>query len=385
MLIRFFRSEPAAAVVLLLSAAIALIVANTALVDSYHHLLEHYVLGLSIHHWINDGLMAIFFLMVGLEIKREMTLGALSRMRDRVLPGLAAMGGMLAPALVYTVINRGDSDLTAGWAIPAATDIAFTLGVLAVLGKRVPAGVRVLVVGIAIIDDLLAILVIALFYSGGLQLQWLALAAITTVGLFALNRASVMKLMPYLALGLVLWIALYNSGLHATLTGVVVALAIPAIHDRPSETAPLNVLEHRIVYGVNFGILPLFAFANAGVSLRGLSSDAFLGTLPLGIVAGLFIGKQIGIFGTIWILVKIGIAQLPARVSWPQIHAMSVLCGIGFTMSLFIGGLAFSDSPTNIDGTKIGVLAGSLISATIGSVLMLRATRGRAEEMKQAD
>jgi NhaA family Na+:H+ antiporter len=281
---------------------------------------------------------------------------------------------MAAPALIFLLFNRHDSDILAGWAIPTATDIAFALGVLSILGSRVPAAIRVLVVGIAIIDDLLAILVIALFYSQGLELAWLGIGAVTILGLVMLNRMSVMRLVPYLALGVVLWIAIYNSGLHATLAGVILALAIPARGASATSTAPLNILEHNIVYWVNFGIVPLFGFANAGVSLSGLGRDALLGTLPLGIMAGLFIGKQIGIFGSIWLLVRSGVARMPVRATWPQIHAMALLCGIGFTMSLFIGGLAYATTPEYMDATKIGVIGGSLISALLGAWLMRRAT-----------
>ncbi len=381
MLIRFFRSEPAAAIVLLLLAAFALVVANSPLQDAYHHLLEAKFGGLSIHHWINDGLMAVFFLMVGLEIKREMVGGALSTWGDRLLPGVAALGGMLVPALIFVGLNWGSSDLMAGWAIPTATDIAFALGVLTILGKRVPASIRVLLVGVAIIDDLLAILVIALFYSGGLAMSWLALAAAISVALVVMNKRGVMSLVPYLVLGVALWVAVYNSGLHATLAGVMVALTIPSRHTEESAVAPLNILEHRIVYWVNFGILPLFGFANAGVSFSGLGQDAFIGSLPLGIVLGLFVGKQIGIFGSIWLLIRFGVARMPARVTWSQIHAMAMICGIGFTMSFFIGGLAFATSPEHLDATKIGVMGGSLLSAIVGTLLMRRATAARQDEL----
>jgi NhaA family Na+:H+ antiporter len=317
--------------------------------------------------------MAIFFLMVGLEIKRELTMGALASWSERILPGAAAMGGMVIPALIFVALNWGQNDVLSGWAIPSATDIAFALGVLAILGSRVPAAIRVLVVSIAIIDDLLAILVIALFYSEGLELMWLALGALTVLALVMLNRRSVMQLTPYLMLGVVLWIAVYNSGLHATLAGVIVALTIPARGASDTSPAPLTILEHRILYWVNFGIVPLFGFANAGVSLSGLGKEAFIGTLPLGIAAGLFIGKQIGVFGTIWLLVRVGVARMPARTTWSQIHAMAMLCGIGFTMSLFIGGLAYATSPEHMDATKIGVIGGSLISALLGAWLMRRA------------
>lgn len=374
MLLRFFRSEPAAAIVLLTMAMLAIVVANSPLQSVYQDALGTYIFGISVHHWINDALMAIFFLMVGLEIKREAMVGALSTWRLRVLPGIAALGGMAIPALIFVLVNRGESAHLDGWAIPAATDIAFALGVLALLGSRVPASIRVLLVGIAIIDDLLAILVIALFYSDSMAMEWLGVAALITAALFLLNRRGVHSLVPYLILGVILWYAVYESGLHATLAGVIVALAIPTSGATPEQASPLDTLEHRIVMWVNFGIVPLFGFANAGISFSGLGSDAFLGTLPIGIALGLFLGKQIGIFGTIWLLVKSGMALMPTRTTWSQIYAMAILCGIGFTMSLFIGGLAFASSEELLDATKIGVIGGSLVSALVGSYLMRRAT-----------
>lgn len=374
MLIRFFRSEPAAAIVLLVASAAAMLVANTPLYHIYHDVLEHTVATLSIHEWINDALMALFFLMVGLEIKREMVSGALASWGDRVLPGLAALGGMIVPALLFIVVNRNVADHHAGWAVPTATDIAFALGVLTLLGRRVPAAIRVLLVGIAIIDDLLAILVIAIFYSGGVSFAWLAISAVCIVGLVALNQRSIYAIWPYMLVGIGLWIAVFNSGLHATLAGVIVAMTLPSRGSTATSPAPLNVLEHRLMYWVNFGILPLFGFANAGVHLGGMHVGDIADTLPLGIILGLFLGKQIGIFGTVWLLVKVGIARMPARTSWPEIHAMAVLCGIGFTMSIFIAGLAFASAPHYLDMAKIGVITGSLVSAIIGTLLMRRAT-----------
>ncbi|MCO5216637.1 MAG: Na+/H+ antiporter NhaA [Thermomicrobiales bacterium] len=380
MLLRFFRSEPAAAIVLLFASALAMIVANTVLNGTYHDLLHFAVGPLSVHEWINDALMALFFLMVGLEIKREMVSGALSTWGDRLLPGLAAMGGMVVPAVIFITVNRDISSHHDGWAIPTATDIAFALGVLTLLGKRVPASIRVLLVGIAIIDDLLAILVIAIFYSGGVSTGWLIVSAVLAAALALLNQRSVYAIWPYLLVGAGLWIAVFNSGLHATLAGVIVAMSLPSRGSSDSAPAPLNVLEHRLIYWVNFGILPLFGFANAGVHLSGMRVGDVADTLPLGIILGLFVGKQIGIFGTIWLLVKAGIARMPARTSWSIIHAMSVLCGIGFTMSIFIAGLAFSSAPHYLDMAKIGVITGSLASALIGTFLMLRATASRADE-----
>lgn len=377
MLLRFFRSEPAAAIVLLVMAALAIVVANSPLQSAYENVLSSYVFGISVHHWINDALMAVFFLMVGLEIKREAMVGALSTWRLRVLPSIAAVGGMAVPALIFVLVNRNDSVHLDGWAIPAATDIAFALGVLALLGSRVPASIRVLLVGIAIIDDLLAILVIAFFYSDSMAVGWLGIAALLVVGLFLLNRRGVYSLVPYLLTGVVLWYAIYESGLHATLAGVIVALAIPTAGPT-AETSPLNRLEHSIVQWVNFGIVPIFGFANAGISFAGLGSDAFIGTLPIGIALGLFLGKQIGIFGSVWLLVRFRVASMPVRTTWAQIYAMAVLCGIGFTMSLFIGGLSFASSEELLDATKIGVIGGSLASALIGTFLMRRATTEEA-------
>ncbi len=375
MLVRFFRSEPAAAIVLLLAAVAALIVANSPLVHTYEDVLGTYVLGVSVHHWINDALMALFFLLVGMEIKQEVLTGALSSWRARILPGLAAVGGMALPALIFVLINRNDADHLDGWAIPAATDIAFAMGVLAILGSRVPIAVRVLLVGIAIIDDLLAIVVIALFYTSELHFGWLAGAGLATLALALLNQRSVHSLLPYIGIGIVLWYCVYQSGVHATLAGVVLALAIPAKSTSDLHRSPLQTTEHAIDRWVNFGILPLFGFANAGVSFAGLGGDDVLGPLPAGVALGLFLGKQAGIFGTIALAIGTRVAERPVGVSWAQLYAMAILCGIGFTMSLFIGGLAFADAPALMDQVKVGVLAGSIVSAVTGAVLMRRTFR----------
>lgn len=374
LLIRFFRSEPAAAIVLLVASAAAMLVANSALYGTYHDVLHCAVGSLTVHEWINDALMALFFLMVGLEIKREMVSGALSGWGDRILPGVAALGGMIVPALIFIALNWNATDHHRGWAVPTATDIAFALGVLTLLGKRVPAAIRVLLVSIAIIDDLLAILVIAIFYSDGVSLIWITISTAFALGLVVLNQRSVYQIWPYLLIGIGLWIAVFNSGLHATLAGVLVAISLPSSGRATTSPAPLNILEHRLMYWVNFGILPLFGFANAGVHLGGMHLVDIADTLPLGIILGLFLGKQVGIFGTVWLLVKLGIARMPVRTTWNQIHAMTVLCGIGFTMSIFIAGLAFADSPHYLDMAKIGVISGSLISAVVGTFLMRRAT-----------
>jgi NhaA family Na+:H+ antiporter len=374
MLHRFFRSEPAAAIVLLAAAVLAMLVANSPLGSAYDDLLHTYVLGLSVQHWINDGLMAIFFLLVGLEIKQELLDGELASWRSRALPGLAAVGGMAVPAIVFALINRGDSLHLDGWAIPAATDIAFAIGVLAILGSRVPLAVRMLLVGIAIVDDLLAIVVIALFYSSGIATNWLAGAVACSIALFALNKAGVHRILPYLAIGVVLWYTVYQSGLHATLAGVVLAFAIPASTTHEQHRSPLKTTEHTIDRWVNFGILPIFGFANAGIAFSGLTREDVIGTLPAGIALGLFLGKQIGIFGSIWLLIRFKVAPKPIMLTWGHLYAMSVLCGIGFTMSLFIGGLAFANYPELMNATRVGVIGGSLISAAVGVLLMRRVT-----------
>lgn len=375
MLIRFFRSEPAAAIVLLLASAIAMVIANTALYSWYHDTLGYVIGGLSIHDWINDALMAVFFLLVGMEIKKEMVSGSLSRWGDRIVPGLAALGGMAMPALIFLLINRAHADHHQGWAIPTATDIAFSLGVLALLGSRVPASIRILLVSIAVIDDLGAILVIAIFYSDGVSPAWLAICALLLTTLFMLNKRSVYAIWPYLVVGVGLWIAIFNSGLHATLAGVLVALSIPTQGPAPDGPAPLNVLEHRLLNPVNFGILPLFGFVNAGVHMGGMHLSNITDTLPLGVVLGLFLGKQIGIFSVVWLLVKAGVARMPVRADWHQIYAMAILCGIGFTMSIFIAGLAFFSKPEYLDMAKIGVISGSLISALVGALYMRHTTK----------
>ena len=375
MLLRFFRSEPAAAIVLLCAAVAALIVANSPLSQSYEEILGTYVLGISVHHWINDALMAVFFLLVGMEIKQEMLTGALSSWRARILPGIAAVGGMALPALIFVLVNRHHADHLDGWAIPAATDIAFAMGILAILGPRVPITIRVLLVGIAIIDDLLAIVVIAVFYTSELHAGWLAGAALAVLALALLNRRSVYSLIPYVAIGIVLWYCVYQSGVHATLAGVVLALAIPARSTRDQHRSPMQTTEHAIDKWVNFCILPLFGFANAGVSFSGLSGGDLIGPLPAGIALGLFAGKQLGIFGTVALAIGARLAERPAGVSWAQLYAMAILCGIGFTMSLFIGGLAFAESPALVDQVKVGVIAGSVVSALVGALLMTRTFR----------
>ena len=373
----FLHSEAAGGIVLMVVAALALVVANSPAAPLYFGVLKSYVLGLSVLHWINDALMAVFFLLVGLEIKREMLDGQLSSWARRALPGFAALGGMIAPALVYVGFNLGSPETLRGWAIPAATDIAFALGVLSLLGSRVPASLKIFLTALAILDDLGAVIIIAVFYTAELSGLYLGLAAATLVALVALNRLGVMRLAPYLLLGAALWYFTLKSGVHATLAGVALALTIPLTPSpaRPdSTTSPLHRLEHGLHPWVAFLIIPIFGFANAGVSFAGLGLSTLGQAVPLGIMLGLFLGKQIGVFGFGWLAIRAGLADLPARASWAQFYGIALLCGIGFTMSLFIGLLAFPDSEALQSQTKIGVIAGSLLSG-IGGWLLLRFSR----------
>jgi NhaA family Na+:H+ antiporter len=372
----FFRNEASGGLVLITAAALALLVANTPLSGLYFGALHAPLGGMDVHHWVNDGLMALVFLLVGREIKREWVDGELSSWRRRVLPGVGALGGMAVPALIYVVIQQGDPATLRGWAIPAATDIAFALGILSLLGRRVPVSLKIFLTALAILDDLGAVLIIALFYTASLEAWALAGAAVALAGLIAMNRLKVTALTPYLIVGLALWWLVLQSGVHATLAGVALALTIPI---RPSPaapddaTSPLHRLEHGLIPWVAFLVLPVFGFANAGVSFAGMGLGDLLAPIPLGVAAGLFLGKQIGIFGFVWLAVRLGIAERPAKASWAQIYGVALLCGIGFTMSLFIGLLAFAD-PALQDATKLGVLAGSGLSAALG-YLVLRIVR----------
>lgn len=369
---RAFISNEASGGLLLMSVALlALLVANSPLSHYYFGALETYLGGLSILHWVNDGLMAVFFLLVGLEIKREVVQGELSTRSQRVLPGLAALGGMVVPAAVFLAFNMREGGAPRGWAIPAATDIAFALGVLSLLGSRVPASLKIFLTALAIIDDLGAVIIIALFYTAGIN--WLALggAAVVIALLIILNRRNVLRLSPYLTLGVILWFLVLQSGVHATLAGVILALAIPlgSKESRPG-LAPLVKLEHRLHPWVTFLIIPIFGFANAGVSFAGMEISDLGDPVPLGVALGLFLGKQVGVFFFSWMAIRLRIAPMPANVGWGQLYGLSVLCGIGFTMSLFIGLLAY-DSPLLQNGTKLGVILGSVISASVGAVLLL--------------
>lgn len=369
---RFVQSEAAGGVVLVGSSALALAVANTFLGAAYGEVLHVRLVRLEVLHWINDGLMALFFLLVGLEIKREVMEGELNTWARRALPLLAALGGMLAPALIFLALNWQNPETLRGWAIPTATDIAFALGVLSLFGPRVPHALKVFLTSLAIIDDLGAILIIALFYASDLSPLALALAALTTGALFALNRLKVMLLFPYLALGAVLWGCMLFSGIHATLAGVVLAFTIPMGRRVGINVSgsPLCRLEHALSPWVAFLVLPIFGFANAGVALGGISASSLLEPLALGIVAGLFLGKQGGILGAVWLARRLGIAVGLKQVSARELYGVALLCGIGFTMSLFIGLLAFAD-PEREAMTKLAVLAGSLLSALAGAAVLL--------------
>lgn len=382
---RFIDNEASGGIVLMVAAALALIVANSPLAPTYFATLKTYVGPLSVSHWINDALMAVFFLLVGLEIKREVVDGQLSTWSRRILPGLCAAGGMAVPALIFASLNWNNGEVIRGWAIPTATDIAFALGVLSLFGNRVPASMKVFLTALAIIDDLGAVLIIAVFYTGNLDLAALGGAAAVLVALLALNRLGVRALWPYLGLGAVLWLLVLLSGVHATVAGVALALTIPLTrasggsHERRVDS-PLHRLEHALARVVPFVIIPVFGFANAGVSLAGFDTAALVDPLTLGVAGGLVFGKVIGVYGTALATVKLGLADGPTNAAPLHVLGVALLCGIGFTMSLFIGLLAFPDSPALQDGVKIGILLGSLVSAALGAlVLMLSPKPGGAE------
>jgi NhaA family Na+:H+ antiporter len=370
----FLDSEASGGLVLMASAALALIVANSPLAPAYFGALHAYLGPLSVSHWVNDGLMAVFFLLVGLEIKREALDGQLSTWSRRVLPGLAAAGGMIAPALIYLALNAGDAEMVRGWAIPTATDIAFALGVLSLLGDRVPASLKVFLTALAIIDDLGAVIIIALFYTGGLSLPWLGAAAVVLAALVALNRMGVLKLAPYVILGVILWVVVLKSGIHATLAGVALALTIPLRRapgiEHDLEASPLHRMEHALHGVVPFFVVPVFGFANAGVSFSGMSLATLAEPLTLGIALGLLAGKVVGVFGTVYLAVRAGVADMPANAGWSHVVGVALLCGIGFTMSLFIGLLAFAGSEALQQSVKVGILAGSLAAAVLGAVVL---------------
>ena len=378
----FFKLEAASGLLLLISAVIALFISNSNLSNLYFETLNRYLfvginnfgIKMSLLHWINDALMAVFFFFVTLEIKREFLQGELSNRKQALLPIIAAIGGMLVPALIYVYINFQTGDTLNGWAIPSATDIAFSLGVLSLLGSRVPISLKVFLTALAIIDDLGAIVIIAFFYSGDLSIKYLSLLLITFIALIILNKFNIKKFIPYLLLGLILWFFTHESGIHATISGVLLATVIPH-RKKEKDFSLLTKIEHNISPYVAFGIMPLFALANAGVSLSGMNFDSLLLPVPLGILLGLFIGKQIGVFLFSIISIKLNIAQMPNNANWLTLYGVGVLTGIGFTMSLFVGNLAFVENVQYISGVKIGVLSGSLLSTVFGYVLLLVATK----------
>ena len=374
----FFKLEAASGILLLISAIVALYISNSNLSEIYFDVLKQYLfiginnfgLKLSVLHWINDALMAIFFFFVTLEIKREFLQGELSSMKQAMLPIIGAVGGMLVPALIYIYINFETSVTLNGWAIPSATDIAFSLGILSLLGSRVPVSLKVFLTALAIIDDLGAIVIIAFFYTGDLNIKYLILIFLTFILLLVLNRLSIKKFLPYLVLGLFLWFFTHESGVHATIAGVLLASVIPH-RKKENDFSLLIKIEHAISPYVAFIIMPLFAFANAGVSLEGLTFNSLLAPVPLGILMGLFVGKQVGVFIFSLASIKLGFATLPNNSNWISFYAVGVLTGIGFTMSLFVGNLAFVNNMEYMDGVKIGVLSGSLLSTVAGYLLLM--------------
>ncbi|WP_439540269.1 Na+/H+ antiporter NhaA [Sphingomonas sp.] len=394
---RFLQSEAAGGIILMAAAALAMLVANLpGISEAYFHLL-HLDTGpvispkygsMTVHLWINDALMAIFFLFVGLEIKREFIDGQLATWEHRRLPIVAAAAGMVGPALVYLFITGWSGPLVNGWAIPAATDIAFAIGVLALLGSRAPASLKLFLTTVAIVDDMGAVAIIAIAYTAELSTLYLALGALVMAVMYVLNRSGVKGLTPYLLLGAALWYFVFMSGVHATIAGVLTAMMVP-ITTSPGACddaeSPLHKLEHTLAPWVAYLIVPVFGFANAGVSLAGMSPAILLAPLPLGIAAGLFIGKQVGIFGSIWLAAKLRFATPPGGATWLQLYAVAMLCGIGFTMSLFIGGLAFPGNEELVDEVKIGVLSGSILSAVIGYTILRFAPRWREGSSGDAD
>jgi NhaA family Na+:H+ antiporter len=379
----FLEGEASGGTILMIAAGLALVVANSPIAATYFATL-HLELGpLSALHWVNDALMAFFFLLVGLEIKREALDGQLATWPRRVLPGIAALGGMVVPAVIYAVINRTNGEAIRGWAIPSATDIAFAVSVLSLLGRRIPASLKVFLTALAIIDDLGAVLIIALFYTSGLSFPDLAMAALILLALFALNRLGIVALLPYILLGVPLWIFVFRSGIHSTLAGVALAMMIP-LRAKAGGTddlrgSPLHRMEHSLGFVVPFVIVPLFGFANAGVSFEGMTLPGLLQPLTVGVSVGLVAGKLIGVFGSAWLAIKFGLAELPQNASWVQLFGVALLCDIGFTMSLFIGLLAFADSPSLQSDVKFGIIGGSVVAALLGAGLLSLSNSLKAE------
>ena len=374
----FFKLESASGLLLLVAAIIALILSNSNLSEYYFNILKTHIfigvqnfgLDLSILHWINDVLMCIFFFIVTLEIKREFIHGELSRPKQASLPIIAAIGGMAVPAIIYVIINFESANTLRGWAIPSATDIAFSIGVLSLLGKRVPISLKIFLMALAIIDDLGAIIIIAFFYSTEVQYIYLILMIGSFLALFIINKFGIKKFAPYFLIGLFLWYFTHESGIHSTISGVILALTIPhRVHEK--DFSLLLKLEHILSPYVAFGIMPLFALANAGVSLEGVSLNTLMTPVPLGILCGLFFGKQIGVYLFSYLSIKLKFAEMPTNSNWIKFYGVGILTGIGFTMSLFVGNLAFIENTQHMDGVKIGVLCGSLMSAIVGYFLLL--------------
>lgn len=383
-IIAFLRKESSVGILLMVATVLAMVFANSPLHWLYDYFLETPLevrIGRQLHIakplllWINDGLMAIFFLLIGLEVKREVLGGQLSTKAQIALPAAAAIGGMLVPAFIYVLLNIGDSVALSGWAIPAATDIAFALGVLALLGNRVPSSLKIFLLALAIMDDLGAIVIIALFYSGDLSIGMLLFALVCLAVLIAMNRLNVVHITPYMWVGALLWVFVLKSGVHATLAGVALAFAIPMKDSRDSDKSPLLYLEHELHPWVSYLILPIFAFANAGIPLQGMGMGDLFHPVPLGIMLGLIVGKLVGVYGFSMGAIKLGIAQMPESANWRHLAGVAALCGIGFTMSLFIGGLAFQhtggDAMTYLTTHRVGILSGSLISGILGFAVLL--------------
>ncbi|WP_027873328.1 Na+/H+ antiporter NhaA [Spongiibacter marinus] len=381
-IVNFFKQESSGGLLLMFSALLAIIFANTALSPYYELLLttpvEVRVGALEIAKplllWINDGLMAVFFFLVGLELKRELVEGELSDPRNIILPGIGAIGGMAVPALFYTYFNEGNPVAMQGWAIPAATDIAFALGVLSLLGSRVPVSLKIFLTSLAIFDDIGAIIIIAVFYTANISFVALVIAASCIPALIILNRRGVSANSPYILLGTIMWVALLKSGVHATLAGVVMAMFIPLRSKDPDNPSPLKSLEHDLHSVVAFFVLPVFAFANAGINLSGVGVEQLMHGVPMGIAAGLFLGKQIGIFGLCYLAIKLRLAEMPSGMNTISLYGTAALCGIGFTMSLFIGSLAFEETGVNqLFDERLGIIVGSLMSGVLGYFLLRRA------------
>ena len=371
----FLKLESAGGILLFITAMLAIVIANSPLEPFYQLFLSTPVevrvgsfgIDKALLLWINDGLMAVFFFLVGLELKRELVEGELSDRRNIILPGVGAIGGMLAPALIYLLFNKEDAIAAQGWAIPAATDIAFALGVLTLLGPRVPTSIKLFLTSLAIFDDIGAIVIIAAFYTSKISMTALLVVAVCLPVLYIMNRRNVLSKSAYLLIGLIMWVATLKSGVHATLAGVVLAMFIPMRSNSDTNYSPLKSLEHDLHSVVAFFVLPVFAFANAGINLKGVTADQLLHGVPIGIALGLFVGKQVGIFGFCWLFIKLKLASLPNQMSWLSLYGTSALCGIGFTMSLFIGSLAFEETGVNLlFDERLGIIIGSLISGIFG-------------------